>query len=171
MPKSSNCWKPGSWKVPRNTKHLRVDLSETEAKWAAKEKIEVLATLQESWEKKLLYISSLLEKLEEEVVNAPAAASQDDEDTSESRQFNLRTQDRIFDKARQVFIRWKITFQRSKELFKDLIAVFEVKDKGKTEAEGQNPDAIPQTKTKMSPQPMQKLSDQRYLIPVFLQCK
>ena len=35
------------------TKHLRVDLSETEAKWAAQEKIEVLAMLQKSWEKKL----------------------------------------------------------------------------------------------------------------------
>ena len=71
------------------TKHLRVDLSETEAKWAAQEKIEVLAMLQESWEKKLLYISSLLEKSEEEVVNAPAAATQDDEDTSDSIQINL----------------------------------------------------------------------------------
>ena len=47
----------------------------------------------------------LLEKLEEEVVNAPAAATQDDEDTSDSRQFNLWAQDRIFDEAKQVFIR------------------------------------------------------------------
>ena len=46
------------------TKHLRVDLSETEAKWAIQEKIEVLATLQESWKKKLLYIATLLGKLE-----------------------------------------------------------------------------------------------------------
>ena len=72
------------------TKNLREDLSETEAKWAAQEKIEVLASLQESRKKKLLYISSLLEKLGEEVVNAPAAASQDDADTSDSRQLNLR---------------------------------------------------------------------------------
>ena len=47
------------------TKHLWVDLSETEAKRAAQEKIEVLATLQKSWEKKLLYIVNLLGKLEE----------------------------------------------------------------------------------------------------------
>ena len=71
------------------TKHLRVNLSETEAKWAAQEKIEVLATLQESWEKKLLYIATLLGKLEEEVVNAPAAIAQDDKDTCKTRQFNL----------------------------------------------------------------------------------
>ena len=87
------------------TKHLRVDLSETEAKWAAQEKIEVLATLQESWEKKLLYIANLLGKLEEEVVNAPAATAQDEEDTCETRQFNLRAQDKVYDKTQQVFVR------------------------------------------------------------------
>ena len=110
------------------TKHLRVDLSETEAKWAAQEKIEVLATLQESWEKKLLYIATLLGKLEEEVVNAPAAVAQDDEDTFKTRQFNLRAQDRVSDEAKQVFIWWKKPFQRSKELFKDLLAAFKDKD-------------------------------------------
>ena len=71
------------------TKHLREDLSEPEAKWNAQEKIEVLSTLQKSWEKKLLYISNLLGKLEEEVVNAPTSTAQDEEDTCETRQFNL----------------------------------------------------------------------------------
>ena len=77
---------------------------ETKAKWAAQLKIEVLATLQKSWEKKLLYISSLLEKLEEQVINAPAAACQDEADTSNSRQFNFWEQNRIFDEAKQVFV-------------------------------------------------------------------
>ena len=106
---------------------------------AAQEKIEVLAMLQKSWEKKLLYISSLLEKLEEEVAKAPPAATQDDEDTSDSRQFNLRAQDRIFDKAKQVFVRWKITYKRSKELFKDLTTVFKVKDEGITRTKCSRP--------------------------------
>ena len=81
------------------TKHLREDLSEPEAKWNAQEKIEVLSTLQKSWEKKLLYISNLLGKLEEEVVNAPTSTAQDEEDTCETRQFNLRAQDKVYDKA------------------------------------------------------------------------
>ena len=71
------------------TKHLREDLSEPEIKWTTEEKIEVLSTLQKAWEKKLLYISNLLGKLEEEVVNAPVATPQDKEDTCETRQFNL----------------------------------------------------------------------------------
>ena len=65
-------------------------------------KLEVLATLQESWEKKLAYIHSLLKKLEEEVLNAPAATSQDDTDTTI--QFNLQKQDRFYDEAKQAFI-------------------------------------------------------------------
>ena len=81
------------------TKHLREDLSEPEVKWATEEKIEVMSTLQKSWEKKLLYISNLLGKLEEEVVNAPASTAQDEEDTYETRQFYLRAQDKVYDKA------------------------------------------------------------------------
>ena len=86
------------------TKHLREDLSEPEVKWATEEKIEVMSTLQKSWEKKLLYISNLLGKLEEEVVNTPATA-QDEEDTYETRHFNLRAQDKDKDEAQQVFVR------------------------------------------------------------------
>ena len=67
------------------------------------------------------------------MVNAPAATAQDEEDTCKTRRFNLRAQDRVYDEAKQVFVRWKITFQRSKELFKDLLAAFETKDKEKPE--------------------------------------
>ena len=35
------------------TKHLREDLSDYAVKWATKEKIQVMSTLQKSWEKKL----------------------------------------------------------------------------------------------------------------------
>ena len=118
------------------TKHLREDLSEPETKWNAQEKIEVLATLQKSWEKKLLCISNLLGKLEEEVVNAPVATVQDEEDTCETRQFNLQAQDKVYDEAQQVFVQWKITFQRSKQVFKDLLATLETKEEEKPEPTG-----------------------------------
>ena len=86
------------------TKHLREDLSEPEVKWATEEKIEVMSTLQKSWEKKLLYISNLLGKLEEEVVNAPVSTAQDEEDTYETRQFNLRAQDKVYDETQQISV-------------------------------------------------------------------
>ena len=96
----------------------------------------MLSTLQKSWEKKLLYLSNLLGRLEEEVVNAPIATAQDEEDTCETRQFKLQAQDKVYDKAQQVFVRWKITFQRSRQVFKDLLASFETKEEEKPEPTG-----------------------------------
>ena len=93
------------------------------------EKIEVMSGLQKSWKKKLQYISNLQEKLEEEVVNAPASTAQDKEDTFETRQFNLRAQDKVYDEAQQVFVQWKITFIRSVKFFKDAQTLSETKEK------------------------------------------
>ena len=81
------------------TKILWEDLSEAEPRWACQEKPDVLATLQEAWEKKLIYMHSLLQKMEQEVLGAPVAVSQDDADSIDSRQFKLREQDIIYDKA------------------------------------------------------------------------
>ena len=68
------------------------------------EKIEVMSTLQKSWEKKLLYISNLPGKLKEEVVNALVSTAQDEEDTYETRQFYPRAQDKVYDISQQVFM-------------------------------------------------------------------
>ena len=40
-----------------------------------------MSGLQKSWEKKLQYIAKLLEDLQEEVVKAPPATTQEDENT------------------------------------------------------------------------------------------
>ena len=88
----------------------------------------MLASLQESWEKKLLYIATLLGKLEEEVVNASASTGQEEEDTYKTRQFNLRAQDKVYDEAQQVFRQWKITFIRNVKIFKDTLALSENKE-------------------------------------------
>ena len=70
------------------------------------------------------------------MVNAPAAIAQDDKDTYETRQFNLQAQDRVYDEAKQVFVQWKITFQRSTELLKDLLAAFKDKEEEKNRSQG-----------------------------------
>ena len=90
-------------------------------------------------------ISKLLGELQEEVAKAPAVTTQEDEDTYESRQFNLRAQDKIYDKAQQVFIRWKITFIRSVKFYKDTLASSDKKEeeekpKTGTRTRGHSPD-------------------------------
>ena len=70
------------------------------------------------------------------MVNAPIATAQDEEDTCETRQFNLHAQDKVYDKAQQVLVQWKITFQRSKQIFKVILAAFEPKEEEKPEPTG-----------------------------------
>ena len=62
------------------------------------------------------------------MVNAPASTAQDEEDTYETRQFNLRAQDKVYDEAQQVFVWWKITFIRSVKFYKDNLALSEKKE-------------------------------------------
>ena len=54
--------------------------------------------------------------METEVLGAPIADSNRDEDTSEHRQFALRNLDGTFDEAKQPFARWKILGKRLKEV-------------------------------------------------------
>ena len=51
------------------------------------------------WEKKLLFIAKILGNLQEDVANAPAPTSPDDEDTYETRSFNLWAQETLLEEA------------------------------------------------------------------------
>ena len=60
------------------TKHLRLEQTDNEVKWATEEKIEVMTGIQKTWDKKLQYIAKILGGLQEEVANAPAPTSSED---------------------------------------------------------------------------------------------
>ena len=104
------------------TKHLRLEQTESEVKWLTEEMIEVMHGIKNTWEKKLQFITKILVNLQEEVANAPAPTSPDDEDTYETRSFNLRAQETLLEEAQQVFIRWKINFLRCIKIYKDAVA-------------------------------------------------
>ena len=104
------------------TKHLRQDQTESEVRWHTEEQIEIMKGIQKSWDNKLQYISKILSGLQDEVANAPAPVSPDDEDTYQSRSFNLRAQEKVLEEAQQVFVRWKMNFLRSIKIYKDAIA-------------------------------------------------
>ena len=92
------------------TKHLRKDQTESEARWHTEEQIEIMKGIQKSWDNKLQYISKILNGLQDKVANAPAPVSPDDEDTYQSRSFNLRAQEKVLEEAQQVFVCWKMNF-------------------------------------------------------------
>ena len=74
------------------TKHLRLEQTESEDRWQTEEQIEIMKGIQNTYDKKLQYITKLLNSLQEIVANAPAPVSQDDDDTHQSRSFNLKAQ-------------------------------------------------------------------------------
>ena len=67
------------------TKHLKLDQTESDARWHTEEQIEIMKGIQTSWENKLEYISKILSGLQDKVANAPTPVSSEDEDTYESR--------------------------------------------------------------------------------------
>ena len=78
--------------------------------------------------------------METEVLGAPMADSQKDEDTSKHRQFSLRGLDGTFDEANQAFARWNISSKRLKTSFLSSISdETEVKDEGTKEPGGSRP--------------------------------
>ena len=60
------------------TKHLRLEQTESEVRWQTEEQIEIMKGIQHTWEKKLQFITKLLNGLHEEVANTPAPVSPDD---------------------------------------------------------------------------------------------
>ena len=104
------------------TKHLRKDQTESEARWHTEEQIEIMRGIQKSWDNKLQYISIILSGLQDEVANAPAPVSSEDEDTYESRSFNLRAQEKVLEEHQQAFVHWKMNFLQSIKYFKEAIA-------------------------------------------------
>ena len=92
------------------TKHLTLDQTESEARWHTEEQIEIMRGIQKSWDNKLQYISKILSGLQDEVANAPAPVSSEDEDTYESRSFNLRAQEKVLEEHQQAFVCWKMNF-------------------------------------------------------------
>ena len=103
------------------TKHLRLEQTESEVRWQTEEQIEIMKGIQHTWEKKLQFITKLLGSLQEEVANTPAPVSPDDNDTYQSRSFNLKAQETLLEEAQQVFVRWKINFLRCIKIYKDAV--------------------------------------------------
>ena len=79
------------------TKLLTGDLSDNGLRWECETQLEVISTLKETGQHKIDYLKELLEKLQSQVLGAPLAESETEEDTSEARLFALRKLDQSFE--------------------------------------------------------------------------
>ena len=102
------------------TRWLTEGLSDNEARWECESQLEILATLTKTGQHKLDYIEELLGKLQTQVLGAPLAESDKDEDTSKARPYDLRKLDQAFEEAKAAFARWKTSGKRVKEEFKKI---------------------------------------------------
>ena len=75
--------------IDKLTKILKTDLSDNDIRWEGEAHIDIIVTLKETWQKKLDYIKSVLTTLETEVLGAPLAETESEEDTSKHRLFPL----------------------------------------------------------------------------------
>ena len=89
-------------------------------------------------QKKIDYLQSLLQQIESQILGAPLAETELEEDTSEHQLFALRKWDKIFEEAKQAFARWKVSGKRLKEVFKKATSdETQVKDENAEEPDGE----------------------------------
>ena len=82
----------------------------------------MIATQNKTGQCKIDYIEELIGKLQTQVLGAPLAESDKDEDTSEARLFKTCDMDTVFEEAKAVFARWHTSGKRLKEDFKRIMS-------------------------------------------------
>ena len=105
-------------KVTELNKLLAGDLKDNDARWECETQLGIIATLNKTGLKKIAFIDELLGKLQSQVLGAPIAETDQDEDTSEARLFKTRDMDAVFEEAKVVFTRWQCSGKKLKEDFK-----------------------------------------------------
>ena len=120
-------------KVTKLHKLLTGDLRDVDARWECETMISIIATLNKTGLGKIAFIEELLGKLNSQVLGAPIAETDQDEDTSEARLFKAHNMDANFEEAKEVFARWQCSGSKLKENFKELTSVETVKDENTEE--------------------------------------
>ena len=92
-------------KVTKLHKNLQGNLKDVDARWECKTQIPIIATLFKTGLGKIAFIESLLGKLNDQVLGAPIAETDADEDTSEARLFKARDMEATFEDVKEAFAR------------------------------------------------------------------
>ena len=94
-------------KVTDLHKNLQGNLKDVDARWECETQIRIIVTLNKTGLGKIAFIESLLGKLNDQVLGAPIAETDADEDTSEARLFKAREMESTFEDAKEAFARWQ----------------------------------------------------------------
>ena len=93
-------------KVTDLHENLQGNLKDVDARWECETQIRIIVTLNKTGLGKIAFIESLLGKLNDQVLGAPIAETDADEDTSEARLFKAREMESTFEDTKEAFTRW-----------------------------------------------------------------
>ena len=115
-------------KLTNLAKLITGDLKDVDKRWECEMEIRIVTTFVKTGQSKIDFVESLIGKLNEQVLRAPIAESDADDDTSETRLYKAREIKSIFEDSKEAFDRWVSWGIKLRENFNDITAVKKVKD-------------------------------------------
>ena len=83
--------------------YLGGNLTSHEHLWVTMEQVDLVSSNRQAYSKKISNIETLINKMEEEVMSAPAAVNPEDKDSYTARQFHVREKQNQLEEAKQAF--------------------------------------------------------------------
>ena len=115
-------------KLTNLAKLLTGDLENADKRWDCEAEIRIVKTYTKTGQTKINYVESLIGRLNEQVLRAPIAETDADEDTSEARLYKAREIESKFEDNREAFDRWVSWGLKIQANFNELTAIKKPKD-------------------------------------------
>ena len=122
-------------KLTNLTKLLTGDLKDGDKCWDCEAEIRIVKTYIKTGQTKINYVESLIGRLNEQVLRAPIAETDSEEDTSEARLYKAREIESKFEDNREAFDRWVSWNLKIQTNFNELTAVKKLKDEDNEDPE------------------------------------
>ena len=122
-------------KLTNLAKLITGDLKDADKRWECETEIRIITTLAKTGQIKVDFVESLIGKLNEQVLRAPIAESDTDDNTSEARLYKARELESHFEDNKEAFDRWVSWSLKIKANFKELTTVKKFKDEEDEDSE------------------------------------
>jgi len=96
---------------------LEGDLEDVDHLWSIMEQVNLVTNIHKAYEQKIVYIETLIMKLEDEVLNTPAPSTGEEEDEATSRQFQVRQKLTDLEMQKEVFNTWATRYKKLKAMY------------------------------------------------------
>ena len=116
-------------------KLLTGELQNADKRWECEVEVRIVKTYIKTGQAKVDYVTSLIVRLNEQVLRAPHKVKDADEDTSESRLYKAREVETKYEDNREAWDRWVSWCMKTQETFKKLTDIKTPKPEGNEDEE------------------------------------